>query len=79
MPSKKDYKDKDGSKDLVAFKMVVFVWKEDYKAMRVRKDRYRDNKSNAWALIYNQCSPELKNKLEEAEGYEKAKETNNII
>jgi hypothetical protein len=55
------------------------VWNEDYKAMRVRKDRYRDNKSNAWALIYNQCSPELKNKLEEAEGYEKAKETNNII
>jgi hypothetical protein len=50
MPSKKDYKDKDGSKDLVAFKMVVFVWKEDYKAMRVRKDRYRDNELNAWAF-----------------------------
>jgi hypothetical protein len=47
--------------------------------MRVRKDRYRDNELNAWALIYDQCSPELKNKLEGAEGYEKAKETNNII
>ncbi len=53
--------------------------KEDYKAMRVRKDRYRDNESNAWALIYDQCSPELKIKLEGAKGYEKAKETNNII
>jgi hypothetical protein len=79
MPSKRDFKDKDGNKDLVAFEMVVFAWKEDYKVMRFRKDRYRDNKSNAWALIYNQCSPELKNKLEGAEGYEKAKETNNII
>jgi hypothetical protein len=59
--------------------MAVFAWKEDYKAMRVRKDRYRDNKSNAWALKYDQCSPELKNKLEGAEEYEKAKETNNII
>ena len=80
MPSKKDYKDKDDNKDPVAFKMAVFAWKEEYKAMRVRKDRYRDNESNAWALIYDQCSPELKNKLEGAEGYEKAKvEINDII
>ncbi len=79
MPSKKDYKDEDGNKDLVAFKMAVFAWKEDYKAMRVRKDRYRDNESNAWALVYYQCSPELKKKLERAEGYDEAKETNNII
>ncbi len=79
MPSKKDYKDEDGSEDLVAFKMAVFAWKEEYKAMRVRKDRYRDNELNAWALIYNQCSPELKNKLEGAEGYDKAKKTNAII
>ncbi len=47
MPSKKDYKDKDDNKDPVAFKMAVFAWKEEYKAMRVRKDRYRDNESNA--------------------------------
>jgi hypothetical protein len=79
MPSKKVYKDKDGNKDPVAFEMAVFAWKEEYKAMRVRKDRYRDNESNAWALVYNQCSPELKNKLERAEGYEKAKETKDII
>ncbi len=59
--------------------MAVFAWEEDYKAMRDRKDRNRDNKLNAWALIYDECSPELKNKMEGAEGYEKAKETNNII
>jgi hypothetical protein len=47
MPSKKDYKDEDGNEDLVAFKMVVLAWKEEYNAMRVRKDRYRDNESNA--------------------------------
>ncbi len=79
MPSKKDYKDKDGNEDPVAFEMAVFAWKEEYKVMRVRKDRYRDNELNAQALIYNQCSPELKNKLEGVEGYEKAKETNKII
>ncbi len=76
MPLKRDYKDKDGNEDPVAFKMALFAWKEDSTAMGVRKDRYRDNELNAWALIYDQCSPELKNKLEGAEGYEKAKEKN---
>jgi hypothetical protein len=79
MLSKKDYKDEDGNKDLVVFTMAVFAWKEECKAMRVRKDRYRYNESNAWALTYDQCSPELKNKLEGVEGYEKAKENNYII
>jgi hypothetical protein len=79
MSSKRDYKDKDGNEDPVAFEMAVLMWKEDYKAMRARKDRYWDNEPKAWALIYNQCSPELKNKLEGAEGYEKAKENKNVI
>ncbi len=74
MPTKRDYKDKNGNADPVAFEMTVFAWKEDYKAMRARKDRYRDKESNAWALMYNQCSPELKNKLEGVEGYEKTNE-----
>jgi hypothetical protein len=37
MPSKRDYKDDKGKEDSVAFKMVVFVCKEDYKAMRARR------------------------------------------
>jgi hypothetical protein len=30
--------------------------------MKTRKDQFKDNESNAWALIYDQCAPELKNK-----------------
>jgi hypothetical protein len=56
-----------------AFDMVVFAWNEEYKSMKLRMDKYKGNKSNAWALIYNQCSPELKNKLEGTEGYDGAK------
>ncbi len=37
------------------------------------------NKLNAWALIYNQCSPKLKNKLKGMSGYDKAKAGNNVI
>ncbi len=29
MPSKKDFKDKDGNQDPVVFKIAVFAWKED--------------------------------------------------
>jgi hypothetical protein len=54
---------KDGNPDTDMFKMAVFAWKEDFKSMKSRMDEYRDNESNTWALIYNQCLPELKNKL----------------
>ena len=77
-PKKADYKDENGDEDPDAFEIVVFAWKEDYKSMRARKDKYQDNESNAWALIYDQCSPELKNKLEGGDGYEKCKSGNDV-
>jgi hypothetical protein len=58
--------------------MAVFAWKEDYKSMKSRMDKYKGNESNAWALIYDQCSPELKNKLKGTEGYNGAKNTNDV-
>jgi hypothetical protein len=59
--------------------MAKFAWKEDYKGMKYQKDKYNDNKSNAWALICDQCSPELKNKLKGTSGYDKAKAGNDVI
>jgi hypothetical protein len=58
------------------FEMAMFVWKEDYKLMKSRMDKYKGNESNAGALIYNQCSAELKNKLEGMQGYDTAKRPN---
>jgi hypothetical protein len=73
----KDCCDDNGDPDPDAFNMAVFAWKEDYKSMKLRMDKYKGNESNAWALIYDQCSPELKNKLEGTECYNGAKSTNN--
>jgi hypothetical protein len=70
--------DNSGILDPDAFEMAVFAWKEDYKFMTYRMERYKRNKSNAWALIYDQCLPELKNKLEGMEGYKDAKRTNDM-
>jgi hypothetical protein len=61
------------------FEMTVFAWKEDYKSMKSRMDKYKGNESNLWALIYDQCSAEQKNKLEGTQGYDTAKGCNNMV
>ena len=78
-PTKSQYTDVNGDFDDNAFEMAKFAWKEDYKGMKHRMDKYNDNESNAWALIYDQCSPELKNKLKGTSGYDSAKLSNDII
>jgi hypothetical protein len=60
------------------FKMAIFTWKEDYKSMKSRMEKYKGNKSNAWALVYIQCLAELKNKLKGTQGYDTAKSGNNV-
>jgi hypothetical protein len=79
-PKKQDPQccDKDGNPGKDLFEMAMFAWKENYKSMKSRIDKYRDNELNAWALICNQCSPKLKNKLKATDGYSGAKSTNNV-
>jgi hypothetical protein len=68
-----EHLDDNGKLDNDAYNMAKFAWKEDYKAMRARKDIYKDNESIGWALVYDQCMPELMNKLEGTSGYDSAK------
>jgi hypothetical protein len=79
-PKKQDPQccDEDGNPDEDMFEMAMFAWKEDYKSMKSRMDKYRDNELNAWALIYDQCLPKLKNKLKATDGYNGAKSTNDV-
>jgi hypothetical protein len=78
-PDKTKCMDAAGQYDEDEYKMAKFTWKEDYKAMRARKDKYNENKSNAWALIYDQCAPELKHKLEGTANYDVSKKTNDMV
>ena len=78
-PDKDKWVEDQGTFDKDIFDMAKFMWKEDYKAMMVRKDKYKENKSNAWALIYGQCAPELKNKLEGRVDYNACKNTNDVV
>jgi hypothetical protein len=61
------------------YEMAKFTWKEEYKATLYRKEKYKENKSNAWVLIYDQCSPELKNKLEGTSGYDASKKDDDVV
>ncbi len=72
-PTRAEHTKADGTIDEDAFKMAKFPRKEDYKGMKYQKDKYNNIESNAWALIYNKCSPELKNKLKGTEDYKKGK------
>jgi hypothetical protein len=78
-PDKTKCVDAAGQFDEDEHEMAKFTWKEDYKAMRARKDKYSENKSNAWVLIYDQCAPELKNKLEGMANYDVSKKTNDMV
>jgi hypothetical protein len=78
-PTKAKCVDNQGNFDEDKFEMVKFTWKEDYKAMMVRKDKYSKNEPNAWALIYDQCAPKLKNKLEGMVNYNVCKKTNDVV
>jgi hypothetical protein len=59
--------------------VAKFTWKEDNKVMMTKKQKYVENKVNVWALIYNQCLPELKNKLEGAHGYKNSKRDKDMV
>lgn len=78
-PEKSTCTDINGKFDEDEYDLSKFTWKEEYKRISNRKEKYMENESNAWALIYDQCSPELKNKLEGTEGYMDSKGTNDII
>jgi hypothetical protein len=62
-PTRAEHIKKDGTLDKDTFDMAKFAWKEDYKGMKYRKDKYNDNESNAWALIYDQCSSSSRTSL----------------
>ena len=43
------------------------------------KNKYNENKLNAWVLIYGQCTPKLKNKLEGTVNNNACKNTNDTV
>ena len=71
--------DSTGNYDADEYDMAKLTWKEDWKLIKTREQKYKENKANAWALVYNQCSSEMKVKLDRTSGYEQSKNNNDVI
>jgi hypothetical protein len=78
-PTKATCVDENNLFDKDKYEMAKFTWKKAYKATLYRKEKYKENESNAWALIYDQCSPELKNKLKGISRYAASKKYNDVV
>ncbi len=57
-PDKSKCVDSAGNYNANKYDMAKFMWKEDWKLVKTRKQKYQENKANTWALVYNQCLSE---------------------
>ncbi len=71
--------DRAGNYNADEYHMAKFTWKEDWKLIKTREQKYKENKANAWAVVYNQCSSEMKVKLDGTSGYKQSKNKNDVI
>jgi hypothetical protein len=59
--------------------MAKFMWKEDWKLVKTREQKFQENEANAWALVYNQCLSEMKVKVNGTSGYKQSMNDNDVI
>jgi hypothetical protein len=78
-PDKSKCVDSAGNYNAHEYVMAKFMWKEDWKLVKTREQKYQESKANAWALVYNQFLSEMKVKLDGTSGYEKSKNDNDVI
>jgi hypothetical protein len=71
--------DSAGNYNADEYNMAKFMWKEDWKLVKTRQQKYQENKANAWALVYNKCSNKMKVKLNGPSVYEQSKKDDDVI
>jgi hypothetical protein len=57
----------------------LFMWQESYKTANERICQFTGNCERAWALVWGQCSQELKNKVKAAPGYATAWANHDVV
>ena len=68
-----------GTQSDAEFSLDIFDYQEERKVIAARERVYKAHESNAWALIFDQCSTGLKTQLEGAPGYAAARASNDIV
>jgi hypothetical protein len=57
----------------------LFMWQEDFKVANKKRITYNENKERAYALVWGQCSQELRNKIKGAADYAAASADQDVI
>jgi hypothetical protein len=50
-PDKSKCMDSVGNYDANEYNMAKFMWKEEWKLVKTRQQKYQENKANAWMLV----------------------------
>jgi hypothetical protein len=50
-------------------KIDIYLWKEKHKKASVKLDKYKEDMARAFIIIFHQCTPSLKNKIEAANNF----------
>ena len=69
----------DSTKTLPVDDLQIYVWKDAFTRASKRKDYYDDGLDKAYVIIYNQCSPSLKNELESSDAFPPVRQSQNPI
>ena len=69
----------DSTKTLPVDELQIYVWKDAFTRASKRKDYYDDGLDKAYVIIYNQCSPSLKNELASSNSFPPVRQSQNPI
>lgn len=61
------------------FELNIIDYKLQAEMYAAHECHFTAHKSNAWGLIYGQCSPALRNQLEGTTGFQTCKSANNVV
>lgn len=57
----------------------LFMWQEEFKTANKKQNTYNENKERAYALVWGQCSQELRNKVKGAANYDVVSGAQDVI
>jgi hypothetical protein len=73
-------KDPDNAANTIPVpEMEIYQWKQKYTKASDKKDKYEENMTKAYIIIYHQCSPHLKNDLEASDAFTKICQDQDVI
>jgi len=64
----------DNSKTIPVPELDIYQWKRKYTKACDKKDKYEENMTKAYIIVYHQCSPHLKNDLEASDAFAKIRQ-----